>query len=144
VGTDRAGGHGERGAPEQRGEERKRRREGGREGLDRRSYAGFEDGIERAFCAAYRAAPPPAFPVQSRQGIAVRRIVQVGRRPDALLFCDGAHPGAHRWPDGGEVDEGSADRRPDKDDHVADPGEHDNSAERGQAVDEPPGSDGMT
>jgi hypothetical protein len=84
-------------------EERKRRREGGREGHDRRSYSGFEDGLERAFCIAFRVLPPPAFPVQSRLGIATRRVIQVARRSDALLFCDGAHPGPHLWPDGEEV-----------------------------------------
>jgi hypothetical protein len=29
----------------------------------------------------------------------------VARRSDAILLCDGAHPGPHRWPNGDEPTE---------------------------------------
>ena len=92
-----------RGRPSGEQEARTGASEGRRRGGERRSYAGFGDGVERAFCANFRHLPPPGFPVQHRGGAATLRPVLVARREDAMLFCDGAHPGAHRWPDGEPV-----------------------------------------
>ena len=72
-----------------------RRRRGGPE----RRQAGFNDGVERAFCARYRVVPPPDFPVQHRIGSATLRPAVVARRPEALLLCDSSHAGDHLWPD---------------------------------------------
>ena len=77
-----------------------------------RRPAGFGDGIERAFCAALRHVPPPGFPVQHRTGVATLRRVVVARRADAVLYCDGEHPGPHWWPDGDEVLEPEPDATP--------------------------------
>ena len=103
-GEPRGGGPGRgRGRPNGEQEARTGASEGRRRGGERRSYAGFGDGVERAFCANFRHLPPPGFPVQHRGGAATLRPVLVARREDAMLFCDGAHPGAHRWPDGEPV-----------------------------------------
>ncbi|HEU5431941.1 MAG TPA: hypothetical protein VFU81_09765, partial [Thermomicrobiales bacterium] len=45
---------------------------------------------------------PEGFPVQRRLGVATLTVRIVARRPGAVLLCDGAHPGPHRWPDGDE------------------------------------------
>ena len=79
------------------------RGEGGRRRGERRAYAGFGDELERAYCAAFYHAPPPGFPVQHRTGAATLRPAVVARREGAVLLCDGAHPGNHRWPDGEAV-----------------------------------------
>jgi hypothetical protein len=79
------------------GGERRRKRGGSGE---RRSDTGFADGIERALCVACHHVLPETFPVQGRSGAAVIRPFVVARRPDAVLLCDGEHPGAHMWPDG--------------------------------------------
>ncbi len=75
-----------------------RRRRGGS-----RRQAGFNDGVDRSFCFAFRHTTPPDFPVQHRVGVATIRPWVVARRPGALLLCDGAHEGHHRWPGGEEV-----------------------------------------
>ena len=76
---------------------------GGRRRGERRAYAGFGDEVERAYCAAFCHVPPPAFPVQHRTGMTTLRAAVVARREGAILLCDGAHPGEHRWPDGEAV-----------------------------------------
>ena len=89
------------GVPAPRPEEPKRRRPTAAE----RRFAGYGDGIERARCAAQFHRIPPGFPVQRRVGVATLPARPVARRPDAILLCDGAHPGPHRWPDGDEPTE---------------------------------------
>ena len=73
---------------------------GGRRRGERRAYAGFGDEVERAYCAAFYHVPPPGFPVQHRTGMTTLRAAVVDRREGAVLLCDGAHAGDHRWPDG--------------------------------------------
>ncbi len=82
----------------QRSDEPKRRRPTAAE----RRFAGFGDEIERAWCAARDHRLPPDFPVHRRQGIATLAMRPVARRPEAILLCDSAHAGPHRWPDGDE------------------------------------------
>jgi hypothetical protein len=94
-----------KGGPTRRGgkpaetEERRRRKPAG----ERRSPAGFGDGIDRAFCLSFSHRTPPAFPVQSRGGIATITPVVVARRTDSILLCDLEHEGDHSWPDGETV-----------------------------------------
>ncbi len=77
-------------------EGRKRRRDGN----DRRGRYGFGDAIERATCTSLAYEMPNVWPVQNRPGVATLRAVEVDRRPEAILYCDGAHIGPHFWPDG--------------------------------------------
>ena len=85
-------------APSPRPDEPKRRRPTAAE----RRFAGFGDEIERAWCAARGHRLPDGFPVQRRQGVATLAVRPVARRDGAILLCDGAHAGPHRWPDGDE------------------------------------------
>lgn len=66
----------------------------------RPAYAGFNDGVERVFCAAVRHRLPERFPVHIRGDVAVRKIEAVAERAGAVLLCDGSHVGPHAWPDG--------------------------------------------
>ena len=68
-------------------------------------YAGWGDGIERAFCARANQLLPEAFPVASHAGTAIIPATIVGRRPESLLLCTFSHHGPHRWPDGELVDD---------------------------------------
>lgn len=98
----RPGKRGGAGGPQHENRDnRKRRKDGG----ERRPAMAFGDGIERAVCTAYRRWEPDGFPIQHRTGLATRRISEVDRRAEATLFCDGAHPGPHIWPDGELVDD---------------------------------------
>lgn len=81
---------------QQEGREGRRRRKDG----DRRGVYGFGDTIERCTCLSYHHSLPEIWPVHSRSNLATLRKVEVDRRPDAILFCDGAHAGPHLWPDG--------------------------------------------
>ena len=81
-------------APAARGPEPRRRKMSATE----RRFAGFGDDTDRACCAAYAKTVPPDFPVHLRTGAATLRMRVVARRPGAVLFCDGAHPGPHLWP----------------------------------------------
>ncbi|MEA2582219.1 MAG: hypothetical protein QOF33_304 [Thermomicrobiales bacterium] len=83
--------------PPEGADDRRRRKPSGGE---RRATAGYEDGIERAFCLSLRHLPPPAFPVQHRTGVAALTPVVVARRLDSALLCDCEHDGPHSWPDG--------------------------------------------
>jgi hypothetical protein len=65
-----------------------------------RRYAGWNDGIERAFCVHVEHTLPAAIPVHSRTGIATIPATVVGRRPAAILLCTFDHAGPHVWPDG--------------------------------------------
>jgi hypothetical protein len=67
---------------------------------DRRTPAGFGDGIERAICANFIHLGPIAFPVQHRPGVAASRPIEVARRENAVLLCDRNHAGDCVWPDG--------------------------------------------
>ncbi len=71
-------------------------------------YAGWGDGIERAFCARANRLLPEAFPVASHAGAATIPATIVARRPDSLLLCTFSHHGPHLWPDGELVDDGPA------------------------------------
>jgi hypothetical protein len=98
----RPGGHsGERPTGEHR-DDRRRRREG-KDGTDRKSFAGFGDEVERAFCDAAVHLLPETFPVVHRQGLVTLKVTTVATRPGAILCCDGAHAGPHRWPNGDVV-----------------------------------------
>lgn len=79
-------------------EPRRRRNNEGR-------FAGFGDGIERAFCARAERFLPRAFPVESHAGAATILQTIVARRPGALLLCTFSHCGEHVWPDGEVVTE---------------------------------------
>jgi hypothetical protein len=97
------GGGGSRGqrrggsaGPQGEGREGRRRRKDG----ERRGLYGFGDSIQRCTCLSYHHEMPEAWPVHSRSNLATLRMIEVDRRPDAVLFCDGAHAGPHLWPDG--------------------------------------------
>ena len=79
--------------------DRRRKRAG-----ERRQEAGFNDDVERAFCAHFRQATPETFPVQHRQNVATRKVVVVAQRDSIILYCDGVHSGDHAWPDGRAVE----------------------------------------
>ncbi len=72
--------------------------------------------MERATCLSYHHQMPDVWPVHSRSNLATLRVTEVDRRPEAILFCDGAHDGPHIWPDGEFAYDGSephpADPRP--------------------------------
>jgi hypothetical protein len=71
-------------------------------------YAGWGDGIERAYCVHAAHALPQIFPVASHAGAATVAATIVARRPDALLLCTFSHFGPHVWPDDELVDDGPA------------------------------------
>ena len=102
--NESGGGGGNRGknrggssAHQQEGRDGRRRR---KEGGDRRGIYGFGDAVERCTCVAYHHEMPDTWPVHSRSNLATLRVIEVDRRPSAILFCDGAHTGPHIWPDG--------------------------------------------
>lgn len=100
-GADGGGNRGQRrggpaGNQQEAREGRRRRKEGG----DRRGVYGFGDDIERCTCLSHHHALPEEWPVHSRSNLATLRMIEVDRRPSAILFCDGAHTGPHLWPDG--------------------------------------------
>lgn len=68
-------------------------------------YAGFGDGIERAFCTRAERIMPAEFPVTSHAGTATIPRVVVARREGAVLLCTYSHCGEHVWPDGEPVSE---------------------------------------
>ncbi|HEX2280755.1 MAG TPA: hypothetical protein VHG52_03230, partial [Thermomicrobiales bacterium] len=68
-------------------------------------YAGWGDGIERAWCARAEQFLPETFPVASHTGAATIRAAVVARRPDRFLICTFSHHGPHHWPDGELVDD---------------------------------------
>lgn len=96
-GKNRGGSPGQ----QQEGREGRRRR---KEGGDRRGIYGFGDAIERCTCVSYHHVMPEIWPVHSRSNLATLRMVEVDRRPNAILYCDSAHAGPHLWPDGELVD----------------------------------------
>jgi hypothetical protein len=59
------------------------------------------------YCLLHRHLHPDRFPVQLRADMAILRPRVVAEREGARLLCRGEHPGAHLWPDGEEVEEGS-------------------------------------
>ncbi len=60
-------------------------------------YTGWNDGVDRVWCAARVQEPAATFPVHSRVA-ATRPVVIVDRRETEVLLCDGEHWGDHRWP----------------------------------------------
>ena len=68
-------------------------------GNDQR-YAGWGDGIERAYCARAEQFLPESFPVASHAGAATMPATIVARRSDGILLCTFSHDGPHVWPDG--------------------------------------------
>ena len=70
-----------------------------RRGNDQR-YAGWSDGLERAYCSRAAHFLPVTFPVESHAGAATISAAIVARRPDTVLLCTLSHHGAHAWPDG--------------------------------------------
>ena len=75
-----------------------------RRGNDQR-YAGWSDGIERAYCSRAAQFLPATFPVESHAGAATIAAAIVARRPDILLLCPFSHYGPHAWPDGEVVED---------------------------------------
>lgn len=63
-------------------------------------YAGWGDGIERAYCARAEQFLPESFPVASHAGAATIPTTIVARSPDRILLCTFSHQGPHVWPDG--------------------------------------------
>jgi hypothetical protein len=92
-GDSAASSHG-RGAHEARGRRSSEQR-----------FAGWGDGIERAFCVRAAHGLPATFPVASRAGAATIAATVVARRPQAILLCTFGHCDAHVWPDGEVVAE---------------------------------------
>ena len=92
--------------PERRGSSRPAP-EGRRKRSADQRYAGWNDGLERTFCALATHALPTTFPVASHSGIATIAPAVVAHRPDALLLCTFTHCGPHVWPDGEAADEPS-------------------------------------
>lgn len=68
----------------------------------RQAYA-FGDEVERSFCDQAQPGFAVTFPVTTRTDSATRRVGVVDQRPGGILYCDGAHPGPHRWPSGDDV-----------------------------------------
>jgi hypothetical protein len=68
-------------------------------------YAGWGDGIDRAYCARDQHSLPETFPVASHSGAATISATIVARRPDGFLLCTFSHHGPHFWPDGEVVDD---------------------------------------
>lgn len=83
--------------------------EGRRKRPAEQRYAGWGDGLHRAFCALATHALPTTFPVASHTGVATIAPAVVARRPDALLLCTFTHCGPHVWPDGEVVDDAQGD-----------------------------------
>lgn len=50
-------------------------------------------------CARATVTVPTAWPVASREGLATALLIEVDRRGDERLVCDGLHDGPHFWPD---------------------------------------------
>ena len=71
-------------------------------------YAGWGDGIERAYCARAEQFLPESFPVASHAGAATIPATIVAQRPDGILLCTFSHYGPHVWPDGEIVADGPA------------------------------------
>ena len=69
-------------------------------------YAGWGDGIDRAYCARAQQTLPETFPVASHSGAAIIPATIVARRPDGFLVCTFSHHGPHLWPDGEVVGDG--------------------------------------
>ena len=69
-------------------------------------YAGWGDGIDRAYCARDQHSLPEIFPVASHSGAATITATIVARRSDGFLLCTFSHHGPHLWPDGEVVDDG--------------------------------------
>jgi hypothetical protein len=69
-------------------------------------YAGWGDGIDRAYCTRAQHALPEIFPVASHSGAATIPATIVARRLDGFLVCTFSHHGPHLWPDGEVVDDG--------------------------------------
>jgi hypothetical protein len=70
-------------------------------------FAGWGDGVDRAYCARAAHLLPSTFPVASHSGAVTIPMTVVARRPDAILLCTYTHFGPHVWPDGETVDDGS-------------------------------------
>ena len=68
-------------------------------------YAGWGDGIERAYCARAQQLLPETFPVASHSGATTIPATIVARRPESFLLCTFSHHGPHLWPDGELVDD---------------------------------------
>lgn len=68
-----------------------------------RRYAGWGDGVERAYCVRDLRQVAPAFPVESHSGAATIPATVVARREGSLLLCTFTHAGPHEWPDGEET-----------------------------------------
>jgi hypothetical protein len=75
-----------------------------RRGNDQR-YAGWGDGLERAYCSRAAHFLPTTFPVESHAGAATIAAAIVARRPNILLLCPFSHRGPHAWPDGEVVED---------------------------------------
>jgi hypothetical protein len=69
-------------------------------------YAGWGDGIDRAYCARAQQSLPETFPVASHPGAATIPATIVARRSESFLLCTFSHHGPHLWPDGEVVDDG--------------------------------------
>ncbi len=78
-------------------------------------YAGWGDGLDRAFCLRAETLLPSIFPVESHGGAATIPQIVVARRESALLLCTFSHCGAHVWPDGEIVEERAVDAAPEGD-----------------------------
>ncbi len=87
-------------APERRGAQRPPEEARRKRAAAEKRYAGWGDGIERAFCGYCEHLLPADFPVHSRHGVATIVPRVVARRPEALLLCTFDHAGPHIWPDG--------------------------------------------
>jgi hypothetical protein len=100
------------------------RERGGRRGSSERSGAnGFRDGLDRFFCIAGRRQYPVEWPVSHRQGLAIARMEEVGRRDRDVLVCDKLHQGACVWPDGEPAGDDAPDPRQDHATRVTPPAE---------------------
>lgn len=101
---ERKGAQSSRQRPESGGQQHGNQPRGGQEPRRKRGgehrYAGWSDGLERAFCAASLRFIPNSVPVESHSGAATIPPVIVARREGAILFCTFAHCGLHQWPDG--------------------------------------------
>ena len=71
-------------------------------------YAGWGDGIERAYCARAQQLLPETFPVASHSSATTIPATIVARRPESFLLCTFSHHGPHLWPDGELVEDGPA------------------------------------
>ena len=62
---------------------------------------------DAVYCLLHRHLYPDRFPAQVRPDMPVARPRIVAERDGARLLCGNAHAGAHRWPDGEQVNDGS-------------------------------------